>query len=314
MMPWPRPLAAGARVALVAPAYALPEGAAAVAAERLHALGLEVVPGRHLAARDGPWAGSVAERLADLRWALGAADVDAVWLARGGEGTAAVAIRLERGDLARSRPVLGMSDATFLHSRLARAGVPSVHAPMPATGEGQGWDDWAAGAALAAVGREPPWTVEAPPLWPSPRTLVRGRAEGVLVGGNLTVLAATAGTRLRPPTRRRILFLEEIGEAAYRVDRALEQLTQAGMLRDVAGVAVGSLVDCPPSGGLTAEAVFERHLAPLGVPVAFGLPLGHGAARAAVPLGVRVALDADLGTLTVLEAAWRRADVGSGRG
>jgi muramoyltetrapeptide carboxypeptidase len=306
--PWPGPLGPGATVALVAPAYALTPEAAEEAQAGLAALGLRVRPGRHLAARDGPWAGGVAERVADLAWALTAPDVDGVWAARGGAGTLAVAGALPwRRVAARPRPVVGMSDITALHAGLARWGIPSLHAPMPGGGAGGGWDAWAAGAALAALSAPPPWSVPRPPDAPPPEAWAGGRAEGPVVGGNLTLLAACAGTPLQPPTGGAILFLEEVGEAAYRVDRALTQLALAGMLAGVAGVAVGAFLRCPPSGGVDVEEVLRRHLLPLGVPVLARLPVGHGEARAPLPLGVRARLDAERGELVVLEAPWGAA-------
>lgn len=301
MTPW-RPLRRqGARAALVAPAAALPEGAAGTAVERLEALGLEVRPGRALERRDGPWAGSLAERVADLAWAMTAPDIDLVWLARGGEGTAAVAAALA-WPAVRPRPVIGMSDATFLHLALARRGIPSIHAAMPAVGTG--WTAFGAAAALGALWPELPWTMPAPEDWPAPRALRGGRAEGRVVGGNLTCLAAAVGTPLMPDTRGRILLLEDVSEAAYRIDRCLTQLGQAGALRDLAAVALGTFSACEPSGGLDAEAVLERHLAPLGVPVLAGLPLGHGPVQSALVLGARCRLCADDATLTLLESPY----------
>jgi muramoyltetrapeptide carboxypeptidase len=297
LTPW-RPWSGPARVALVAPAGALPEGMAAVALERLEALGLEVRPGRHLAARDGPWAGTLAERLQDLSWAMTDDEIDAVWLARGGEGTAAVAAALPwRRILRRPRPVVGMSDATFLHGALGRRGIPSVHGAMCGV---DGWNAFAAAAALGAVAAPPPWPMPLPEGFPAPRPLRAGRVEAPVVGGNLTCLAAAVGTPLMPPTRGRILLMEDVSEAAYRIDRCLTQLAQAGALRDLAGVLLGTFTDCGPSGGLTVDDVLERHLAPLGVPVLAGVPLGHGAVQSALPLGVRCRLDAVAGRVTVV--------------
>lgn len=297
---------AGARVALVAPASALGPERAAEAVARLSALGLQVRLGPHLEARDGPWAGTVEQRADDLAWALTAPDVDIVWLARGGEGTQAVTARLPwPAVLASPRPVVGMSDATFLHAALSRRSVPSVHAAMP--GVGGGWDPFVAGAALAALWADPPWTVPLPEAWPAPHAVRGGTAEGVLVGGNLTCLAAAVGTPLMPSLKGAILLLEDVSEAAYRIDRSLTQMAQAGALDGIAGVVLGTFTACEASGGLAPESVLERALAPYGVPILAGLPLGHGPVQSAVPLGVRCRLDADAGTLTVLESAWAAA-------
>ncbi len=165
-----------------------------------------------------------------------------------------------------------------------------------------GWDAFAAGAAISALRAGPGWTLPWPEGWPKARALRPGQAVGPVVGGNLTCLGAALGTPLRPRTRGSILLLEDVGEAAYRLDRVLTQLSQSGILRSVAGVLLGTFTDCPPSGGLAVEAVLERHVGGLGVPVLAGLPLGHGPVQSALPLGVPCRLDADKGSLTLLEA------------
>jgi muramoyltetrapeptide carboxypeptidase len=130
-------------------------------------------------------------------------------------------------------------------------------------------------------------------------SLVRhpGRADGTLLGGNLTLLAATAGTRHQPDLTGAILLIEEVNEAAYRVDRMIVQLKRSGWFDGLAGVAVGSFTACPDAGRVLAE-----HLNELGIPVLAGLPIGHGPTRFTVPLGVPAHLDADTGTLTVQPA------------
>jgi muramoyltetrapeptide carboxypeptidase len=130
-------------------------------------------------------------------------------------------------------------------------------------------------------------------------SLVRhpGRADGTLLGGNLTLLAATAGTRHQPDLTGAILLIEEVNEAAYRVDRMIVQLKRSGWFDGLAGVAVGSFTACPDAGRVLAE-----HLNGLGIPVLAGLPIGHGPTRFTVPLGVPAHLDADTGTLTVQPA------------
>lgn len=289
MTPW-RPLSRrGAKVALVASAAALPEGAAGRAVVRLEGGCFAVRPGRALARRDGPWAHSPTERLADLRWAMTAPDIDLVWLARGGEGTAAVAAALP-GPAIRPRPVGGMGDATSLHAALARHGIASIHGAMPSVDTG--WPELA-------------WTVPEPEDWPAPYALRGGRAEGRVVDGNLTCLAATAGTPLMPDTGGAIRLLEEVLKAAYRIGRCLTRPGQAGASRDVAAVALDTFRECEPSGGPDV-AVLERHLAPLGVPVLAGLPPGHGPVQSALVHGVRCRRCADDATRTVLESPYGR--------
>ena len=139
-------------------------------------------------------------------------------------------------------------------------------------------------------------------------TVVGGSAEGPLVGGNLSLLAATVGTPYAVDARGAILFLEEVGEPAYRIDRLLSQLRLSGALEGVAGIAVGAISDSPEVPGdhpEPAELLLDR-LGELGVPVAFGFPFGHVPDNWTLPMGVRARLDADAGTLEILDAAVER--------
>jgi muramoyltetrapeptide carboxypeptidase len=147
---------------------------------------------------------------------------------------------------------------------------------------------------------------------------VDGSAEGRLLGGNLTLLAASLGTPWEVETRGTILLFEEVHEEPYRIDRLLGQLAAAGKLAGLAGVGVGALVACDASArpidpelhgsaqGPTAREVIEEKLRPLGIPLAFGLPFGHAPPNLAWPLGVRARLDGRGGTLRILERGVRR--------
>jgi muramoyltetrapeptide carboxypeptidase len=139
-------------------------------------------------------------------------------------------------------------------------------------------------------------------------TLAGGVAEGRLIGGNLTLLQSLLGTRFAADLRGAILFLEDINEDLHRIDRMLAHLRLAGALQGLAGVAIGHFTECrrsTPDGGLGLDEVVQTYFGPLGVPVVMGLPIGHIAAQWTVPVGVRAALDADAGTLTLLEPAVR---------
>ena len=133
-----------------------------------------------------------------------------------------------------------------------------------------------------------------------------GVAEGRLLGGNLTLLQCLAGTPFCPALDGAILFLEDVGEEIYRIDRILAHLRLAGILARAAGVLVGRFTEVGRRGATASsgcEEVLETYLAPLGVPVAWGFPVGHIADQWTLPLGVRARLDAGAGTLDVLEAA-----------
>jgi muramoyltetrapeptide carboxypeptidase len=137
-------------------------------------------------------------------------------------------------------------------------------------------------------------------------TLVGGVAEGPLIGGNLTLLQCLIGTPYFPEFQGAILFLEDVGEHLYRVDRMLAHLRTLGLLRKLAGVIIGQFTEldrAAPDGALGFDEVLATYFGPLGIPVAYGFPIGHLAAQWTLPLGVRARLDADAGEVELLEPA-----------
>jgi len=311
----PAAIGAGARVALVAPAGPVAPAAIDVALERVRAFGWEPVLGKHARGRvSGYLSGTDAERVADLNQALRSAEIDAVWCLRGGYGTMRLLEQVDWAALrARPRPLIGFSDNTALHLAAQRAGVVSFHGPHAAFGE---LPDFAAEVLHRVLCCAEPAGVLPFPAGSTGRaeTWSAGAAEGPLVGGNLALLAATLGTPYALRAEGAILFLEEIGEHVYRLDRLLAQLRLAGVLERVAGVALGAFSDCPDEGcdGVPLQvAVLREYLEPLGVPVAAGFPFGHVADNWTLPLGVRARLDADAGTLALLESAVAPAGVTS---
>ncbi|HEV2148643.1 MAG TPA: LD-carboxypeptidase [Longimicrobiaceae bacterium] len=306
----PPALGPGARVALVAPAGPLPEGAVDRAVERVRSWGWEPLPGEFCRGRRGFLSGTDDERLADFQAALRSPDNDAVWCLRGGYGTMRILGRIDWAPLAeRPRPLIGFSDNTALHLALFRRGVVSFHGPHPATPE---LPEFSRDALLRTVARaEPAGVLPFPAGGPARAdTLAGGVAEGPLVGGNLALLAAMAGTPWALRAEGALLFVEDVGEAAYRVDRLVSQLLLSGALDGVAGVVVGDFSEAPDEGreGIpTAAEVIAERVAPLGVPVAAGFPFGHVDLSWTLPLGVRARVDADAGTLELLEPAVRAA-------
>lgn len=302
----PPRLRPGARIALVAAAGPLPEGAVDRALERITGWGWEPVLGRSARLRTGYLAGSDADRAADLDAAIRSADNDAIWFLRGGYGTMRILDRIDWSPLReRPRPVIGFSDNTAVHLALGELGLVSFHGPHPG----------AADLSPYAVEGLRRMLTDASPLGPLPfpegpaqraDTLVGGVAEGVLMGGNLSLLAAMAGTRHALRAEGALLILEEVAEPAYRIDRLLSQLRLSGALEGVRGVAIGAFSDCPdlPDAGLPSPAeVLHDRLEDLGVPVAMGFPFGHVPDNWTLPLGTRARLDADRGALVLLEPA-----------
>jgi muramoyltetrapeptide carboxypeptidase len=260
------------------------------------------------AGRHGYLAASDAERADDLNRAVRDPEIDAVWCLRGGYGTMRI---LEAVDWdawsRRALPLIGFSDNTALHLALQRRGVVSLHGPHAATTD---LPAFAGELLLRLLTRaDPAGPLRFPPDGPARAATVHGgRAEGPLVGGNLALLCATLGTPYAVRAEGAILFMEEVGESAYRVDRMLTQLRLAGVLGAAAGIAVGAFTEVPGEGtpGTPPMAgVIAERLGDLGVPVAAGFPFGHVAGSWTLPLGVRAGLDADAGSLALLEPALR---------
>jgi muramoyltetrapeptide carboxypeptidase len=136
------------------------------------------------------------------------------------------------------------------------------------------------------------------------QTITPGTARGPILGGNLTVLTAIVGSGYLPDWRGCVLFLEDVDEAVYRIDRMLTQLRLAGVLEQIAGFVFGRCTECEPEstyGSLTLEEVLRDHIAPLGVPAYRGAMIGHIPEQFTIPLGVRVEMNADAGTIRLLE-------------
>jgi muramoyltetrapeptide carboxypeptidase len=298
----PARLRDGDLVELVSPAGAADPAVVEAGLRVLTGWGLRVRLGEHaLGRRHSYLSGSDEERLADLNAALRDPEVRAVICVRGGYGSQRLADRIDV-DAVRADPkvVMGFSDVTALHVALwCEARLATVHGPT-AGQLSRGVDSVTARGARHVLFSGEPTVVAADPEVETFGTRVPGRAEGTLLGGNLTMLATSAGTRHRPDLSGAILLVEDVNEAPYAIDRWLVQLKRAGWLGGVAGVAVGQFANCVDEDRRpTVAEVLSEELGALGVPVLGGLPIGHGAQQVAVGLGVPAVLDADAGTLTV---------------
>jgi muramoyltetrapeptide carboxypeptidase len=294
-------LHAGDRVAVVSPAGPVPTerldaGLAVVESWRLDVRLMPHVRGRHadvdyLSADD-------AARAADFMAAWCDPEVQAVLCARGGYGAQRIVDLLDWQAIAAAGPkvLVGFSDVTALHQAFAaRLGLSTIHAPVLSRLAGE---DAESREQLRALLFEP-----APlSLTPTPAsTMVPGQASGVLVGGNVTVLAAGIGTRDSAPAAESIAVLEDVGEQVYRLDRSLTQLLRAGWFDGARGIVLGDFTGCGTSA--TVQALLHERLAPLGAPILWGAPIGHGPRNLAFPLGVPAVLDATAGTLELREPA-----------
>lgn len=277
------------------------------------AMGLVPKLAPHLAQRFGYLAGTDRERAADVNAMFADDSVRAIFAVRGGWGSARILPYLDWKTIrANPKLLVGFSDITALHMAIAaRAGFTTIHGPNASSSWGAlSWDSF---RAVAFEGKTPTYTSPAgtedrlAQRAGLARTFRAGKASGPLLGGNLTVLTSLMGTPFLPSFDGAILFIEDIDEAEYRIDRMLTQLGLAGILGKVAGVVFGQCTDCrakgPSYGGFTLSQVLEQHLAPLGVPAFQGALFGHVSNQFSLPVGARAEIDAEAGTIRLLEPA-----------
>lgn len=292
----PKPLKRGDRIGVVAPSGPVNAERLERGCDALRAQGYDVVLGDYVHERERYFAGSAEHRACDLNRMLRRDDVQAVLCARGGYGANYLSSRLETGILRGSPKWFGgYSDATVLLTQIQdRAGIPVVHAPLVAADwerEGgvdlESWHD-------VVAGRLHKFDI--------PTALREGTAEGKLYGGCLSLLAAACGTQHEPHTQDTILFMEDLNEPLYKIDRMLRQLELAGKLKRINGIVFGTMTNCGDNIAWDlAEMLrwFEK-------PIAFGLPSGHATgAHQTLAFGVQVRLVAGASgaKLEMLEAA-----------
>lgn len=238
-------------------------------------------------------------RIDELNHAIQNPRVEAIFCARGGYGTMRILDQLDAATFKHRRPLLiGFSDITALHAWANCLGVPSIHGPVVTqlssipSSEIQSCFNLIEGLSLPRLNQL--------------KVIASGKASGNLLGGNLTILSHLCGTPYQPNLREKILLLEEIGEAPYRIDRMLTQLRLGGVLQKAAGIIIGSFIKCDhPSNAdsnnknIVQEILAER-LGDLGIPVLFGAPVGHGDHNIALPFGISAELDSNTKSLTFI--------------
>ena len=311
----PVPLARGDTVGLVSPSSATDDSLnLQLAGEAMEALGFKVKTGAHYDGRRGHLAGTDAERAGDLNAMFSDRTIKAIICTRGGSGAARLLPLLDYAVIRRNPKVLlGYSDITALHSAIqAKTGLVTFHGPI---GSGS-WNRFNVdqfqrvllNGELVEYRNKSEAGDELVPRQNRTVTIRGGKARGELVGGNLTVLTALAGSAYLPDFSGKILFLEDVSEAPYRVDRMFSTLKLMGALDKVAGVIFGECTDCRPGdgyGSLTLEQILDDYLLPLNIPAYRGAMIGHRREQFIVPVGGKVELDADAGTFRLLESVFQ---------
>lgn len=269
----------------------------------------------HVYDRDDYVAGDARDRAADLSALFADPEVDVVQALQGGYGSAQTIPHLDFDAIAaNAKPLVGFSDITALHVAIRqRAGFPTVYGNgLVGVGAGDA-TEFTRKRLLEVLTGDATGPVPPNPDDPYTRAIRGGSVTAPLVGGCLWLLMQTLGTPWEIELDGAIFFFEDYKAPPYYIDGQLTQLRHAGKLDDVAGVVVGEMEGCdwgdlrPASDwarSRSLEDVLEEHLEPLGVPVLYRLPLGHGKHLASIPLGLRYTLDADRRTLTLEESPW----------
>jgi muramoyltetrapeptide carboxypeptidase len=323
---WPKPLKLGDTVALISPSGLTDEEQVQKAERNVQSLGYSAVRMPNVLAKRGNAAGTISQRISDLHEALRDPAIHALWPVRGGSGGSQILPFIDY-DLVRAarKPIIGFSDITSLHLAVqAQAGLVSFHTidsgstfqpysvdyinrllqtphedlqQLPFEMKASLEQD-----ARGLAGAQPDGSIKVEPHF-APVIFRSGVAQGRLIGGNLAVLAGLVGTPYMPSTDDAILFLEEISEVPYRIDRMLTQLAQAGHFKNLRGLMFGVFVRCDPKpedASLSMIDTLRDFANRLSVPCAYGFPTGHIRHQMAMPLGAVARVDFDQRSVQLL--------------
>ena len=285
-------LKAGDTVAIVAPAGILKNRTQEVnkAIALLESWGLKTTVGKHVYTNGGHFAGTDAERCEDFQQALDNPNIKAIWAARGGYGSVRILDLLDFTKFKKQpKWIIGYSDITAFHNQMNVLGFQSLHAMMctSVTDELQGNPETAATFKKALFGETLEYTLNASPY------NREGKASGQLVGGNLAILASMLGSETSLDTKGKILFIEEIGEYAYSIDRMLQSLKRAGYFKNCVGLIVGDISKVKRNTtkfGKTVEQIILDVVSDYNFPVAFNMKAGHEPDNRAMVFGTEIRL------------------------
>jgi len=297
----PLSLRPGDTIGLIGPSSAVSTATLERCRHNIASLGFRVKEGAHLLDGHGYLAGKDRDRARDINAMFADKQVRAIMAMRGGWGSARLLRYIDwRKVKANPKLLIGYSDVTALHLAIAaQAGFPSIHGPNAA-------NTW---SALPASSLKSLASGAAPVLGGgSGHTVIApGIARGKLLGGNLSVLSALVGTRWMPDMTGAVLFLEDVNEAEYRIDRMMTQLREAGILAKLSGFVFGTCRACshrdPDYAGFPFITVLQQHIAPLGIPAFSGANFGHVAGQFCLPMGVQAEIDAAAGTIRPIGSA-----------
>ncbi len=309
----PQRLQTGDRVGLIAPGSPVPSERIDKAMKTVEQLGLVPVLGQHATKAWGYLAGTDSERITDLHQMFIRSDIQAIWCLRGGYGCTRLLPLIDYDLICRHPKIfIGYSDVTALHLALHhQCHLSTFHGPV-ATSAPTDYNldllrrmlfDTSAITIHPAV--ENPVVVQTDTAFRA-YTITPGKAQGRLIGGNLSLLAALAGTPWSPSYRGKLVFMEDIGEKPYRIDRMLVQLLQSTDIAEAAGFILGVFNDCQPEEGdrsLTLEQTLRHQFSSLGVPSYYGFSFGHIENQCTLPLGAEATFDTSDASIILHDSA-----------
>jgi len=312
----PKALQKGDTVGLISPSAATAERIQfQFAQEALEALGLQVKLGENLKNRRGHLAGTDKERASDLNGMFSDPEVKAIICIRGGSGASRILQMIDYPMIKKNpKPLIGYSDITALHNAIhAKTGLITFHGP---NGSGS-WNSFNVKQFEDMFFRQEQLLfkneqVKADDLVIKQnriQTITSGKVSGKILGGNLTVLTALSGTPYLPDFKNSILFLEDIGEEPYKIDRMFSTLKLNGTLDRIKGFIFGQCSDCNPSSGygsLTLDDILDDYILPLGIPAFKGAMIGHLPKQFIIPVGAEVEMDADKGVFTLQKTIFQK--------
>ncbi|USG64504.1 LD-carboxypeptidase [Brevibacillus ruminantium] len=304
-----RALRVGDMIGLTAPSSPTTPEILAKAQSDLEALGFRVKTGESCGQSFGGYlAGHPHLRAEEINRMFADPEVDAILCLRGGYGTPQLLTLLDYDCIAANPKLfIGYSDITALHTVfMQEAGLATLHGPMASSGIASELDPWSRDYLLRAMTSSDPLGEIINPEGEQITCLVGGEACGPIVGGNLSLVAALAGTPYQLDTRGRLLFLEDVDEEPYRIDRMLMQLALSGAFEECAGIILGTWENCvPKKEGFSVLDVFMNIVVPYQKPMIWNVQSGHGKCNIALPFGVHARLDADACKLVIEEGLTR---------
>lgn len=307
----PPRLKVGDTVGLISPASPINAADIDPVVQTLASLGLKAKLGKHILDRYGDIAGKDSDRAFDINQMFADTSVSAILPMRGGWGCNRILPLLDY-DLIQQHPkiIIGYSDITSLLLAIyARCGFVTFHGPVGTST----WNSFSVDYLKGIIFDRKAVTLQNPingdninSTTIKVETITPGKARGRLIGGNLSVLTAMMGSAYLPSWEQKILFLEDIGEDIYRVDRMLTQLKLAGILQQISGFIFGQCTNCTAGKderSLPLQEVLLNHIQPLGIPAWYGSMIGHIKDKFTLPVGVLVEINANTGTIQMLEPA-----------